>query len=175
MSSANKPLAALRIVLLAIGAACAYGVVHDLVTAHLCVEYFTVAHPPVFATREPLLLAVGWGVIATWWAGLLLGLPLAFAALRGPRPIRTARTLVRPIARLLLAMASFAVGAGTVGFALGAADVIVVAEPFASSIPPERHVRFLACGWAHAASYLTGFVGGAVLVRTTWNARRSAA
>lgn len=171
----NKRAAAVRIVALSIAAAIVYGIAHDLVTAHVCVEYFTVAHPPVFATEEPVLLALGWGVIATWWVGFLLGLPLAFAALRGPRPPRLASTLVRPLARLLAAMAIFALLAGVLGWTLGATGVFVVVEPLASRIPAERHARFLACAWAHGASYLGGFVGGLWLVRATWRARRTVA
>jgi hypothetical protein len=29
-----------------------YGIVHDQVTARVCVEYFTVGHPPVFQTNS---------------------------------------------------------------------------------------------------------------------------
>ena len=50
---------AIRIILLATLAAIAYGVVHDQVTARICVEYFTIGHPPVFRTTSPTLLALG--------------------------------------------------------------------------------------------------------------------
>ena len=62
-----------KIVLLSVLAAVGYGIAHDSVTAHVCVEYFSVAHPPIFGgTHSPILLALGWGVIATWWVGLPL-------------------------------------------------------------------------------------------------------
>src|SRR5881275_3656828 len=77
-----------KILILSVAAAIAYGIVHDQVTAHLCVEYFTIGHPPVFGTTSPVLLAVGWGIIATWWVGLLLGVVLAVAAQAGSRPRR---------------------------------------------------------------------------------------
>jgi hypothetical protein len=54
-----------KIVLLCIGSAVLFGIVHDQVTARLCVEYFTIGHPKVFGTESPTLLAFGWGVIAT--------------------------------------------------------------------------------------------------------------
>lgn len=76
---------ALKIIGLSIVAAILDGVVHDQVTARVCVEYFTIGHPPVFATESPNLLGIGWGIIATWWVGALLGVPLAFAATRGRR------------------------------------------------------------------------------------------
>jgi len=55
----------LAIVLLCIGSAVMYGVLHDQVTARICVEYFTIGHPPVFPTDDPTLLGIGWGIIAT--------------------------------------------------------------------------------------------------------------
>jgi hypothetical protein len=73
----------LKIILLCVAAAIAYGVAHDQITARVCLEYFTVFHPPVFATQSPTALAFGWGVIATWWVGLFLGLLLALAARAG--------------------------------------------------------------------------------------------
>ena len=71
---------AIAIVALCIGSAVAYGILHDQVTARVCVEYFTIGHPPVFSAVSPTMLGIGWGIIATWWVGLLLGIPLAVAA-----------------------------------------------------------------------------------------------
>src|SRR5690242_10427276 len=105
-----------KIVLLCVLAAVTYGVLHDLVTARVCVEYFTVGHPPVFATDDPTALAFGWGVLATWWVGLFLGVPLAFAARAGRRPPLTARQLVRPLAVLMGCVGSLALVAGIIGY-----------------------------------------------------------
>ncbi|MBN1395803.1 MAG: hypothetical protein JW959_12345, partial [Pirellulales bacterium] len=75
----------LKILLLCVDAAIVYGVLHDQVTARVCVEYFTVGHPPVFATDSPTLLAFGRGFIATWWVGLILGvLAIAAVTVHGP-------------------------------------------------------------------------------------------
>src|SRR5438552_16041804 len=98
----------LKIILLCILAAVVFGILHDLVTAHVCVEYFTIGHPPVFDTDSPTLLAFGWGVIATWWVGVLLGIPLALAARAGSRPPRSVRSLARPVLILLAVMAAAA-------------------------------------------------------------------
>lgn len=68
-SSVHYFMEFLKIVALCISASVLYGIVHDQITARICVEYFTVFHPPVFATTSPTLLGFGWGVIATWWAG----------------------------------------------------------------------------------------------------------
>lgn len=103
----------LSIIILCVGSAVIYGVIHDQITARVCVEYFTIGHPPVFGTDSPTLLAFGWGVIATWWVGLLLGVPLAIAARAGHRPKRSARSLVKPIVLLLIIMSCCALTAGS--------------------------------------------------------------
>ena len=56
----------LLIVLMSVAAAIAYGIAHDQVTVRICLEYFTIGHEPVFPTRNPTLLAIGWGIIAGW-------------------------------------------------------------------------------------------------------------
>src|SRR3954464_5056776 len=96
---------ALAIVGFATLSAVLYGIVHDQITARVCVEYFTVGHPPVFGTDDPTLLGIGWGILATWWVGLLLGVPLAIVSRVGSRHKRTVGSLLRPIVGLLTVMA----------------------------------------------------------------------
>lgn len=163
---------AILIFLLCVTSAVVYGVVHDQVTARVCVEYFTVGHRPVFATADPTLLGLGWGVIATWWVGALLGVPLALAATAGHRPKRTAGSLVRPVLILLLVMGGCALLAGVAGWVLARNGSVFLLEPLASRVPKDRHVRFLADLWAHSASYLVGFLGGITLIVLTWRSRR---
>ena len=153
----------LKIVILCIFAAIVYGTIHDQVTAHLCVEYFSVFHPPVFATDSPTLLALGWGVIATWWVGLFLGVLLAIATRVGPRPKLAAPNLVRPIATLLLVMAASAVVSGLTGYAMAKHGMIFPPVWVAERIDPSAHARFMADWWAHGASYAVGFVGGLIV------------
>ena len=76
----------LKIILLCIVASVVYGILHDQVTARVCVEYFTIGHPPIFHTEGPTLLAFGWGVIATWWMGLILSVPAVLASRLGSWP-----------------------------------------------------------------------------------------
>jgi len=162
---------AVAIVALCIVSAVAYGVLHDQVTARVCVEYFTIGHPPVFPTESPTLLGIGWGIIATWWVGLLLGIPLALAARAGRRPRRDVMSLVRPVTALLLMMGVCALLAGSVGFLLGGSGAVHLVEPLASRVPEARHSRFLADLWAHSASYLVGFVGGTIVIVRVWRSR----
>jgi len=74
---------AIGIVLRSVFAAVLYGVVHDQITVRVCLEYFTVGHPRIFDTENPTLLGLAWGIVATWWMGLLLEVPLAIAARAG--------------------------------------------------------------------------------------------
>jgi hypothetical protein len=159
------------IILLCIGAAVAYGIVHDQITARICVEYFTIGHPPVFDTDDPTLLGLGWGIIATWWVGLLLGIPLAVVALAGSRPKRSIASLVRPILCLMAVMAVCAFAAGIVGWFLAQSGAVFLVAPLAQDVPADRHVSFLACLWAHSASYLVGFVGGIIVLVLVWRSR----
>lgn len=153
-----------KIVLFSLAAAIVYGILHDQVTAHLCVEYFTIAHPQVFPTQSPFLLALGWGVLATWWVGLPLGLMLASVARLGPRR-RLALADMRPwILRLLIAMAICALVAAIVGGYLVAAGIAPVPGGWAARIPAEKQIAFSADAWAHTASYGSAIIGGLVVI-----------
>jgi hypothetical protein len=156
----------LKIWLLSIAAAIVYGILHDQVTAHICVEYFSVAHPTILPLSSPTLLALQWGILATWWVGAGLGILLAFAARSGSRPALSAGDLFRPLIVLLSCMAISALLAGAAGFLLARAGIISLSGWLATAIPAAKHARFMADWWAHSASYGIGFLGGlAVCVR----------
>jgi hypothetical protein len=161
----------LAIVLLCVLSAVVYGVLHDQVTARVCIEYFTVGHPPLFATASPTLLGLGWGVVATWWVGLLLGVPLALFARVGSRPRRPAASLLRPIGMLMVVMAVCALLAGIAGFVAAQLGAVWLVEPLASRVPQDRHAAFIADLWAHATSYAVAFMGGLVIMAHTWWSR----
>jgi hypothetical protein len=158
---------AVRIALFATLAAIVYGILHDLITAHLCVEYFTVAHPPVFPTSSPFLLGLGWGIIATWWVGLALGVALAAAARLGARPKLGLSALRRPILLLMLASAVTALLAGMIGAALASAGLAPLPADLGFPIPADRNVVFFAVSLAHAASYLAAGIGGLIIIALT--------
>jgi len=139
----------LKIILLSIAAAIAYGILHDQVTARICVEYFTIGHAPIFGTENPTLLGIGWGILATWWVGLFLGVPLAVVARAGRRPKRDAAWLVRPIVALMAVSACGAVVAGFIGWVLASRDMVRLVGPMAGAVPAGRHVAFLIDGFAH--------------------------
>jgi hypothetical protein len=155
------------IVALSIAAAVGYGIAHDMVTAHVCVEYFTIGHPPLIESQSPVVLALFWGVVATWWVGLPLGVMLASAAQIGSWPTIPARRMMKPVAVLLAVMAVCALLAGITGAVLAANGNAWLNPPLSEAVPKDRHVAFLADGWAHGASYLAGALGGLVLTVLT--------
>jgi hypothetical protein len=153
----------LKIVALAVVAAIVYGVLLDQVTARVCVEYFTVGHPPIFGTEDPTLLGLGWGVLATWWVGVGLGLILATAARWGRSPKLTARELVPTVVVFLAVLGVLAFVFGSIGYILARSGVVRLLEPLATHVPADRHAAFMADLWAHSASYGFGFLGGLVV------------
>jgi hypothetical protein len=158
----------LKILLLSLVSTVTYGILHDQVTARLCVEYFTIGHPPIFYTQNATLLAFGWGILATWWMGLLLGLPLALTAALGSRPKLTAGRLVRPLVISMCCVALIATGAGMIGFLAAKKGMFQQGVPLA--VPPEKHALFLADAWAHGAAYAAGALAGIIL--WTWAGKK---
>jgi hypothetical protein len=153
----------LKIIGLGVLAAIAYGIALDNVTARVCVEYFTIGHVPIFGTEDPTLLALGWGVLATWWVGLALGIYLAVACRVGRRPKLTAGDLVRPLGVLLVSMAAVSLLAGLAGYFAATRGWIWLAGPIALLVPAARHHAFLADLWSHLAAYGSAFLGGITL------------
>lgn len=164
----------LAIVVLSIVACITYGTIHDQITARICVEYFTIGHPRILPTDDPTTLGFVWGIVATWWVGVILGVPLATLARIGSRPKMTAGALVRPIATLFAFSAILAVLAGLVGYIAASMGWVWLVGPIAESVPQEKHVAFLVDLWAHSASYLGGFVGSSILMVWVWQSRRRA-
>ena len=161
----------MRIIALTVVAAITYGILHDQVTARICIEYFTIGHPPLIPTDSPTLLAIGWGIVATWWVGLPLGVLLAAAARLGRRPKWTTRQLRRPLVIVLLCMGACAAVAGVVGGVLAIRGDVWLVPPMSARVPAERHVPFLVDLWMHSASYLAGMIGGIALTLWTWRQR----
>lgn len=161
-----------KIWLFCVFAAVAYGILHDQITVCVCLEYFSVFHPVILPLTSPTLLALQWGIVATWWVGAALGILLAVAARGGSRLTLTARDLRRPLLILLGCMAASSLVAGTAGFLLTRARVISLPEWMAAMLPATQHARFMADWWAHSASYLVGIVGGLIVCIHTYSRRR---
>jgi hypothetical protein len=165
-----------KIILLSVGAAVAYGIVHDQITARLCIEYFTLAHPPLFPVSSPTLLALCWGVAATLGIGVVLGFLLAKASQSPGLPAMPIPSLYGPLLVLLAVTAVAATIAGYIGFMLSRHSVVLLPEllpdEWVGLLPRSQQDRFMAVWFAHGASYLFGLVGGAVLIFRVWNRRQ---
>jgi hypothetical protein len=161
---------AIKIAVTCVVAAVLYGIVHDQITARICIEYFTVFHPPIFHTQSPTLLGIGWGIVATWWVGAFFCVPMILAARAGSPPALRASELLLSIASLLAFMAISAVLAGLTGYALARTGVLATDWLTFSSSPAIRY-RFMADWWAHTASYAAAFAGGVVLCVITYRRR----
>ena len=161
----------LRIWLLCIAAAVVYGIVHDQITARICVEYFSVFHPTILPLKSPTLLGLQWGILATWWVGAALGVPLAIAARAGSHEPLSMRNLYLPLGLLFGCMALGAFLAGSAGFVL-AKYSFISSDWLSPLLPPERHARFMADWWAHSASYIVGILGGITLCIWTYRRRK---
>ncbi len=157
-----------KIVLLCMAAAITYGIVHDQITARLCVEYFTVAHPPLFHTTSPTILGVCWGIAATFGVGAILRAVLAVVSQsKGSPPIRIGR-IAKLILCLLAVMGISAAAAGFLGLQLSQRSLVSVPASMAHLIPAGQHHRFMAVWFAHGASYVVGVVGGAIIILRLW-------
>jgi hypothetical protein len=162
---------ALKIATTCVVAAVLYGIVHDQFTARICIEYFTVFHPPIFHTQSATWLGIGWGIVATWWVGAFFAVPMILAARAGSRPPLPASELLSSIAFLLSCMAAIAVLSGITGYVLARKGVLDT-DWLTGVLPsPATRWRFMADWWAHTASYGTAFVGGLVVCVVTYRRR----
>lgn len=152
--------------LLSIACACLYGVLHDQITARICLEYFTVWHPHLIDSTDPTVVALAWGIAATWWVGLGLGVPLAWAAHGKKRRRVPISTLMPKMALLFGTMAGVATLCGIVGYDLAPTEMAARA-----GYEGEQVRGFLADLFAHNASYGVGIVGGIALI--VWTYRES--
>ena len=166
---------AIKIIGLTVLAAIIYGILHDQITARVCLEYFTVFPPDIFHTQSPTLLALGWGVVATWWAGLIVGVPLALAARAGRWPKRSARSTIGPIVGMLGTMALFATLTGITGYLMARDGTVKIDPHLATLIPPRHQAAFVGDWFAHMTSYVVGFLCGIVLWISTFRSRLKAA
>jgi hypothetical protein len=140
-----------------------FGIVHDLITANICVEYFTIGHPRIIESENPFVLALVWGVVATWWFGVILGILIISYNAIGKSPSLPFITIRNWVFNLLIILSITSVLAGVIGFILSKTGVIYLLRDLAERIPKEKHTAFLAVGWAHTSSYLTGFIGTIVI------------
>lgn len=149
--------------MLAASAAISYGIALDQITIRICPEYFTVAHPRIVNTASLTLIALAWGVAATWWGGAIAGVVFALAARAGSPATLTWRHFVRPVLVVLAVMAACAFAAGLVADWMASTGQISAVQAWGSLLPVEKHGAFMADLFAHAISYFAGAVGALII------------
>ncbi len=154
---------------------CLYGVAHDLVTAHTCIEYFSVAHPMVIESLhdDPWACGIIWGILATWWLGLLVGLAAAVILAIRRQAEFSVVDFFKSLVRLLVLNAVVAIGAGGVGFFLGTQGLVRLPEHLrypltGQKLSPSLTGPFFFDVFAHSSSYLVGLGLAFLFLRRLW-------
>lgn len=129
------------------------GIALDLVTAHVAVEYFTVHHPKVVDSEEPLVMALVWGIGASWWFGAIAGLILSIVNTTGPKPWAPKDVLILVAKACGILWLIFMLILGTCYFGFGFL-------PIKHDAKFEGNRRMMAV----AVTHLTEYVLGAVLL-----------
>lgn len=168
--------------LLCMIAAICYGIVNDLITSRISVEYFlfgkgvaervgadVIAHPELHRGRLDLE-AIRIGTLATWWMGLIVGTAILMTNSVGRRPVLIRRRLVR----LLPMIAACAVGCAIVGGVIGASGWLArLSDEFALMVARDqmRPTRYMAVSGIHLGGYLGAFVGFVAACVLIWRRR----
>jgi hypothetical protein len=79
------------------------------------------------------------------------------------KPKLSAVSVSRPVGKLLIMMAGFALLAGSLGFVFAQRRFISPPKGISVQLPQEKHSRFMADWWAHNTSYGAGLFGGVIL------------
>lgn len=155
----------LSIVLGSVLASCALGIALDLVTANVAVEYFTVHHPRIVPTENPWILAVVWGIGASWWFGAIAGGIVATINHRRARPLPP-RRILRWVAVACVALW------------LSMIAILLAVYAIAGTIPDEKRPptfdhdrRLMAVAMAHQFEYLLGGIALILIAIATWRTR----
>jgi len=155
----------MTIVLGAVGLACLLGICLDLVTANVAVEYFSVFHPRVVASEQPWLLAIIWGIGASWWFGAIAGVIVGAINHQRQMPLGPFRIL-RWVAIACVVLWLLMIG------------ILVAVLTLANTIPQEMRRptfdydrRLMAVAMAHQFEYLLGTIALFVIAIMTWRAK----
>src|SRR5262245_53007925 len=117
-----------------------YGIVHDQITIRISLEYFTIGHGRIIASDDPTELAFDWGIRATWWLGLIIGIVVGLFATVGKAPVVTLKDLMIPVAIVLVFTVSYAIISGILGFRLANSGELFLPSWLAERIPEEKHL-----------------------------------
>ena len=146
-----------------------YGIIHDQITVRISAPYFTVWHPPVFGTDDPVLVALGWGVLATWWMGAGLGGLFGLAAAWNPmKPSMCPWRVLRRTAWVFAASAAAAALAGLLAVAVRFEAPSFVMGSAIARLGASERLAFSVCLAIHNTSYNAAFIASLVAARRIW-------
>jgi hypothetical protein len=143
-----------------IGVACLlaglYGMIHNQISYTVGPEYFTrfkflqvhIAEALPYRTGAAI---VGWR--ASWWMGLVIGAPIAFAALFLP----DARSMARAFLRVSLLVVAITLALGTASLLVRMTPEIQALIPIPATV--EDPAAFARAGLMHDTSYGAGLIG----------------
>lgn len=158
---------------LAAGMASLFGALHNQLSVSVGPSYFTGLKFAQFGLDDTAGLRVGAaqvGILASWWMGVIVGLP---AFVYGLVTVPTARSyLAAGIGGigLVLVLATFAALAGLVGGIL--AEATGVLDGYVTAPAGVERADFLRAGFMHDASYVAGGLGAILAI---WPMRRARA
>jgi hypothetical protein len=144
---------------------CLLGIAIDAVTANVAVEYFTVHHPHVVNSDSPWVMAIVWGVGASWWFALIAALLLWWVNSRRTQPLPRRRILRMVIPALVFIWLTMITGSvyTVAGF--------IPVQQRRPSFESDR--RLMSVALAHATEYaLGGFVTVVLMVRSSGDVDR---
>jgi len=153
----------LKIVAFCVLASIVYGIVHDQITIRVCPAYLTVFHPHIVNSASLTVIALAWGVVATWWAGLISGVLIALSARTGREPRLALSDLWQPMFCLLGSMATAALVWGFFGHHVAVSTGGAYPYSPFTGMNSDEYPGLMTAWYAHTASYAVGFAGSLVL------------
>ncbi len=125
-------------------------------------------------TKNPTIIGLYWGVMATWWFGAALGIPAAITARVGRWPKLTMKDLRKPLGVGLATLCTLALGAGGLGYAAsknnwspGLRNNMI---GVAGNTPKTAMHRYTADALAHEIGYFGG--AGVAIGLVAWIIRK---
>jgi len=160
--------------ILGVLAAVTYGVLHDQVTARLCIEYFNsdaVPHHKELLDdlnfpwkNSPTAVALLWGTAATWWVGLPIGAAVGAASRLGSMPKLSLRELIKPVGIYGAFVAGSSFIAGLAGYFLRKGKFLTLKSFPLPGLPAAKEAAFISNCFSHQAAYAAGAVGAVGLI-----------
>jgi len=139
-------------------ATCLLGIAIDVVTANVAVEYFTVHHPHVVDSESPWVMALVWGIGASWWFGLIAAVLLWWMNARRAHPLPR-KSIFRMVVRSLIFIWVFMMFVLVAVYAIGR---LVPQKQRRPTFDSDR--RLMAVAMSHATEYLLGGIVTIVLM-----------